>query len=117
MQVLEMNDSIILTLLSIPNKKSKITASNALGLKGAPVKLFVCIKQVPDTETKIQLKADKSGIEENGVKWVMNPYDEFAVEEALKVKEANAGSTVTVVTVGPKSRAVDALRTALAMGA
>lgn len=81
------------------------------------MKLFVCIKQVPDTETKIQLNADKSGIEENGVKWVMNPYDEFAVEEALKVKEANAGSTVTVVTVGPKARAVDALRTALAMGA
>ena len=47
----------------------------------------------------------------------MNPYDEFAVEEALKVKEANAGATVTVLTVGPKGRAIDALRTALAMGA
>src|SRR6516165_5218751 len=47
----------------------------------------------------------------------MNPYDEFAVEEALKVKEANAGATVTAVSVGPKSRVVDALRTALAMGA
>src|SRR5262249_41168043 len=67
--------------------------------------------------TRIQLKADKSGIEENGIKWVMNPYDEFAVEEALKVREANAGSTVTVVSTGPKSRVVDALRTALAMGA
>jgi len=53
------------------------------------MKIFVCIKQVPDTETKIQLKADKSGIEETGIKWVLNPYDEFAVEEALKVKEAN----------------------------
>jgi electron transfer flavoprotein beta subunit len=81
------------------------------------VKLFVCVKQVPDTETKIQLKADKSGIEETGIKWVLNPYDEFAVEEALKVKEANAGATVTAVSVGPKTRVVDALRTALAMGA
>lgn len=81
------------------------------------MKIFVCVKQVPDTESKIQLKADKSGIEETGLKWVMNPYDEFAVEEALKVKEANAGATVTVVSVGPKGRVVDALRTALAMGA
>lgn len=81
------------------------------------MKIFVCVKQVPDTETKIQLKADKSGIEETGIKWVLNPYDEFAVEEALKVKEANAGSTVTAVSVGPKGRVIDALRTALAMGA
>lgn len=81
------------------------------------MKIFVCVKQVPDTETKIQLKSDRTGIEESGIKWVLNPYDEFAVEEALKVKEANAGATVTAVSVGPKGRVVDALRTALAMGA
>lgn len=81
------------------------------------MKIFVCVKQVPDTETKIKLLSDGSGIDETGVKWVMNPYDEFAVEEALKTKEAAAGSTVTVVTVGPKSRAADTLRTAMAMGA
>ncbi len=81
------------------------------------MKIFVCVKQVPDTETKIQLKPDHSGIEAGGVKWIMNPYDEFAVEEALKVKEANTGSTVTAISVGPKQRVVDALRTALAMGA
>lgn len=81
------------------------------------MKIFVCLKQVPDTETRIQIKADKSGIEENGVKWVMNPYDEFAVEEALKMKEAKGAGTVTVVTVGPKARASEALRTAMAMGA
>ena len=81
------------------------------------MKIFVCVKQVPDTETKIQLKSDRSGIEESGIKWVLNPYDEFAIEEALKVKEANAGATVTAVSVGPKTRVVDALRTALAMGA
>jgi electron transfer flavoprotein beta subunit len=81
------------------------------------MKIFVLIKQVPDTETKIKLKADASGIDETGVKWVMNPYDEFAVEEALKVKEKNPQATVTVMTLGPKRRAPEVLRTALAMGA
>lgn len=80
--------------------------------------IFVCVKQVPDTETKIRIKADASGIETNDIKWVMNPYDEFAVEEALKLRDKLAdGSTVTAMTLGPKSRAVDVLRTALAMGA
>lgn len=81
------------------------------------MKIFVCIKQVPDTETRIQIKADKSGIEETGVKWVMNPYDEYAVEEALKIKEAKGSGSVTVITVGPKARAAESLRTAMAMGA
>lgn len=81
------------------------------------MKIFVCIKQVPDTETKIKLKPDASGIDPAGVKWVMNPYDEFAVEEALKLKEAGKASNVTVLTLGPKARVIDALRTALAMGA
>jgi electron transfer flavoprotein beta subunit len=78
--------------------------------------IYVCIKQVPDTETKIKLNADQSGIDTTGVKWIMSPYDEFAVEEALRLKEKNAGSTVTVVSAGP-TRVVDTLRTALAMGA
>lgn len=81
------------------------------------MKIFVCLKQVPDTETRIQIKSDKSGIEETGVKWVMNPYDEYAVEEALKIRDAKGGGTVTAITVGPKARATDALRTAMAMGA
>jgi electron transfer flavoprotein beta subunit len=81
------------------------------------MKIFVCLKQVPDTETRIQVKADRSGIEETGVKWVMNPYDEYAVEEALKLKEAKGAGTVTVITVGPKTRTTEALRTAMAMGA
>lgn len=78
--------------------------------------IYVCIKQVPDTETKIKLNADSSGIDTTGVKWIMSPYDEFAVEEALRLKEKNAGSTVTVLSAGP-TRVVDAIRTALAMGA
>ncbi len=78
--------------------------------------LYVCIKQVPDTETKIKLNADQTGIDPGGIKWIMSPYDEYGVEEALRIKEKNAGSTVTVVSAGP-DRVVDSLRTALAMGA
>ena len=81
------------------------------------MKIFVCLKQVPDTETRISIKADKSGIEEAGVKWVMNPYDEYAVEEALKLRDGAGGGSVTVISVGPKTRVVEVLRTALAMGA
>lgn len=77
--------------------------------------ILVCIKQVPDTETKIKLGG--SGIDTTGIKWIMNPYDEFAVEEALKLKAAKPDTQVYVLTVGPKTRAVEALRTALAMGA
>lgn len=81
------------------------------------MKIFVCIKQVPDTETKIKISPDRSAIDPAGVKWVMNPYDEFAVEEAVKLRDANPGSQVHVITVGPKVRAQEVLRTALAMGA
>lgn len=81
------------------------------------MKIYVCIKQVPDTETKIRLKADNNSIDDTSVKWVMNPYDEYAVEEALKVKADSGDATVTVVSLGPKKRVVDSIRTALAMGA
>lgn len=81
------------------------------------MKIFVCIKQVPDTETKIKILPDQSGIDPTGIKWVMNPYDEFAVEEAIKFKEKNPTAQVWVMTCGPKTRAVESLRTALAMGA
>lgn len=81
------------------------------------MKFFVCIKQVPDTETKIKIGADQRSIDTAGVKWVMNPYDEYAVEESIKLRDANPGSQVWVVSVGPKKRVVEALRTALAMGA
>lgn len=81
------------------------------------MKIAVCVKQVPDTETKIKLKPDNSGIDSAAVKWVVNPYDEHAIEEAIKLKEANAGSAVFIFTVGPKARSSEVLRTALAMGA
>lgn len=81
------------------------------------MKIFVCIKQVPDTETKIKITPDQNGIDTAGIKWVMNPYDEYAVEEAVKLRDANAGSQVWVLSAGPKARVVESLRTALAMGA
>ena len=79
------------------------------------MKIFVCVKQVPDTETKIKISADGKGVDLAGVKWILCPYDEFAVEEAIRFKEKNAGATVTVVSSGP-DRVAEALRTALAMG-
>ncbi len=81
------------------------------------MKVFVCLKQVPDTETKIKILPDQSGIDTSGIKWVMNPYDEYAVEEAVKFKEKNPSAQVWAITSGPKTRAVEVLRTALAMGA
>lgn len=78
--------------------------------------LFVLIKQVPSTETTIKVTADGNSIEKGDIKWIVNPYDEFAIEEALKTKERLKEGSVTVVTVGP-DRAVEALRTAVAMGA
>lgn len=80
------------------------------------MKIAVCLKQVPDTETKIKISSDSSQIDTAGIKWIINPYDELAIEEALKTKQSNADSTVTAFCVGPKSRITEALRTALAMG-
>lgn len=78
--------------------------------------IFVCVKQVPDTETKITPNGGGTFIETSSIKWIMNPYDEFAVEQALLLKAANAGATVTVLRVG-SVKDTEALRTAMAMGA
>ncbi len=81
------------------------------------LKLGALVKNVPDTEAKIKLNSDQTGIETQGIKFVMNTYDEFAVEEALRIKEKFPdGTTVTVISLGP-DRVVETLRTALAMGA
>jgi electron transfer flavoprotein beta subunit len=79
------------------------------------VEIVVLLKQVPDTETLIQIAEDKRSIKTQDVKWVINPYDEFAVEEALRIRETHGGK-VTILSVGPE-RGVEAIRTALAMGA
>lgn len=77
--------------------------------------IVVCVKHVPDTEVPIKIRADGRGVEESGLNFVLNFYDEHGVEEALRIKE-RLGGTVTLVTAGP-ARAVEALRTGLAMGA
>ncbi len=77
--------------------------------------IFVCIKQVPDTEARIKVAASGAAIEEGDINWIMSPYDEYALETALTLKEAQGGE-VTVVSAGP-SRVATTLRDALARGA
>jgi electron transfer flavoprotein beta subunit len=79
------------------------------------VNIIVCMKQVPDTEAQIKIGPDGKSIAETDIKWVMNPYDEYGVEEALRLKE-KFGGEVTVIGLGPK-RVAESIRTALAMGA
>src|SRR5438477_2700377 len=82
------------------------------------MKILALVKYVPESTTQIKVKPDGSGIETAGVKFVMNPFCEFAVEEAIRTKEKNpaANAQVTAMTVGPAS-AVEVVRTAMAMGA
>ena len=78
--------------------------------------IIVCMKQVADSETLIKVLPDGSGIDENDINYVINPYDEYAVEEAVKIKENYDDVTITIVTIGPATP-TKPLRTALAMGA
>lgn len=79
------------------------------------MKIAVCVKRVPDTETRIKIGADGKSIDETGVKFVLNPYDEYAVEEALQLKEEHGGEVV-VVSIGTQT-SQETIRTTLAMGA
>ena len=77
---------------------------------------IIClIKQVPDTEAKIKVKPEVKDIDREGLNMVLNPYDEFAVEEAIRLRDKDGGS-VTIITLGGK-KSEEAVRTALAMGA
>ena len=77
--------------------------------------IFVLVKQVPDTETKIKFNGDKTFIDASSIKWMINPYDEHAIEQALQVKEANSGSTVTAIRVGSVQE-TEVLRKAMGAG-
>ena len=79
------------------------------------MKILVIIRQTPDTEAKIKVGGDGKSINPEGIKWIVNPYDEFAVEEAIQIKE-RLGGEVVAVTMGPE-RCLTSLRTAMAMGA
>jgi electron transfer flavoprotein beta subunit len=76
--------------------------------------ILVFVKQVPDTETRIQLQ--NGSVDTSGVKWIANPYDEFAIEEALRIREKLGQGKVTVVSLGP-DRVKDAIKYALSLGA
>jgi len=80
------------------------------------MKILVPVKRVVDYNVKIRIKSDGSGVELANVKMSMNPFDEIAVEEALRQKEASKATEVVVVSIGP-AQASETLRTALAMGA
>ena len=77
--------------------------------------IVVLIKQVPDTATQIHTRVKDGRVDLDGVTWVVGPYDEYAVEEAIRLREAHGG-TVTLITLGPE-RADDALKSMLALGA
>jgi electron transfer flavoprotein beta subunit len=80
------------------------------------MKILVPVKRVVDYNVKIRVKADGSGVDLANVKMSMNPFDEIAVEEALRLKEAGKATEVVVVSIGP-AKADETLRTGLAMGA
>jgi electron transfer flavoprotein beta subunit len=80
------------------------------------MKILVPVKRVVDYNVKIRVKADGSGVELANVKMSMNPFDEIAVEEALRLKEKGAATEVVVVSIGPQ-QAAETIRTGLAMGA
>ncbi len=79
------------------------------------MKILVAIKQVPDTATQVKIGADGKTIDVTGITWIVSPYDEFAVEEALRIKDKRGQGEVVAVTLGPE-RAKEALRSCLAMG-
>ena len=79
------------------------------------MKILVTIKQVPDTATQVKIAGDGKQIDTAGITWIVSPYDEFAVEEALRIKEKRGQGEVVAVSLGP-DRVKEALRSALAMG-
>ena len=80
------------------------------------MKVLVPVKRVVDFNVKVRVKADGSGVELANVKMSMNPFDEIAVEEAIRLKEKGAATEIVAVSIGPQ-QAAETIRTALAMGA
>ncbi|MHA1536274.1 MAG: electron transfer flavoprotein subunit beta/FixA family protein [Alphaproteobacteria bacterium] len=80
------------------------------------MKVLVAVKRVIDFNVKVRVKSDGSGVETQNVKMSMNPFDEIAIEEALRLREAGKASEVIAVSMGPQ-QAQETIRTALAMGA
>ena len=79
------------------------------------MKILVAVKQVPDTATQVKIGADPRAIDTAGITWIVSPYDEYAVEEALRIKEKRGQGEVVAVSLGP-DRVKETLRSCLAMG-
>lgn len=79
------------------------------------MKILVGIKHVPDTEARIKVASDGLRVDETGIKWIVSPFDEYALEEALRIREARGGEVVVVAAGRPEAQA--SLRQGLAMGA
>jgi electron transfer flavoprotein beta subunit len=80
------------------------------------VRIVVCVKRVPDTEARIRIAESRTAVDPAGLKYIVSPYDEYAVETALRLKEARGEGEVVAVTVGDAA-AAESLRAVLAMGA
>ena len=78
--------------------------------------IIIPLKQVPDTQSTLKIATDGKSIDSTGLSWVLNPYDEFSIEAALRIKSTQPNVVVTLVSIGP-DRVQQALRTGLAMGA
>ena len=80
------------------------------------MKIVVCVKRVPATDSRIKIAADGTSLDTASIEWILSPYDEFALETALRIKDAAADTEVVVLCLGP-AEATKELRTCLAMGA
>lgn len=112
----DIRDSLLQRTLTLFKLSPVILYSNPFVGRDAAMKIFVPVKKVPDYQAKIKVKADGSGIETEGIKWIVNPFDEIAVEEALRLKEAGKATEVVVIGLGVEDVSTQ-LRYAMAMGA
>src|SRR5258706_14349696 len=97
-------------------ERVNIAAANFACPNEDEMKALVAVKRVVDYNVKVRVKADKSGVETANVKMSMNPFDEIAIEEALRMKEAGSVTEIVAVSLGP-AQCQETIRTALAMGA
>src|SRR5208337_3612133 len=114
-----MDDPFVMEATCVDLSKARLyltaPSATAFQVRVFPMKILVPVKRVVDYNVKIRVKPDGSGVDLANVKMSMNPFDEIAVEEALRLKEKGAASEVIVVSIGP-AQAGETIRSALAMG-
>ena len=105
------------TLSLIDETQKRVPASHhQMARRTLPMKIAVCMKRVPDTATRLTFTADGQSVDTSEVQWVISPYDEFAIEEGLRIRERAGEGSVTVITIGPEGASKE-IRQALGMGA